>query len=42
LQTGRVQYREQLITGLERAPQGLIGLLQGENFGKLIVQVADG
>jgi hypothetical protein len=40
--SGRILYREQIISGLENAPQGLIGLLQGENFGKLVVQVADG
>jgi NADPH-dependent curcumin reductase CurA len=37
---GRVKYREEVIEGLENAPRGLIGLLQGENFGKLIVRVA--
>ena len=26
--------------GLEQAPQGLIGLLRGENFGKLVVHVS--
>src|SRR6185295_9746926 len=36
---GRVKYREDFIDGLENAPQGLIGLLQGKNFGKLIVRV---
>jgi len=41
LAEGRVKYREQLITGLENAPRGLMGLLQGENFGKLVVQVCD-
>jgi NADPH-dependent curcumin reductase len=40
LRAGRVQYREQVIDGLENAPRGLIGLLQGENFGKLVVRVA--
>jgi NADPH-dependent curcumin reductase CurA len=38
---GKIQYREDVLAGLERAPQGLIGMLRGENFGKLIVQVAD-
>jgi NADPH-dependent curcumin reductase len=42
LREGRVKYREQMIEGLENAPAGLIGLLQGENFGKLIVRVANG
>ena len=41
LREGRVKYREQLIVGLDNAPRGLIGLLGGENFGKLVVQVAD-
>ncbi len=41
LREGRVKYREQLITGLENAPQGLMGMLTGENFGKLVVRVAE-
>jgi len=41
LREGRVKYREELIVGLESAPQGLMGLLQGDNFGKLVVRVAD-
>jgi NADPH-dependent curcumin reductase len=39
---GRVKYREEVIEGLENAPRGLIGLLQGNNFGKLVVRVAEG
>jgi NADPH-dependent curcumin reductase CurA len=42
LREGRVRYREQVIAGLENAPRGLIGLLQGQNFGKLLVRVAEG
>ena len=41
LQEGRVHYREEVIDGLESAPQGLMGLLRGENFGKLIVRVSE-
>ncbi len=37
---GRLRYREDIVDGLERAPEALIGLLQGRNFGKLIVRVA--
>jgi NADPH-dependent curcumin reductase len=37
---GRVKYREDIIEGLEKAPRALIGLLRGENFGKVIVRVA--
>lgn len=37
---GKITYREDLVTGLENAPQAFIGLLEGENFGKLVIQVA--
>lgn len=37
---GRVKYREDFIDGLENAPEGLIGLLKGRNFGKLAVRVS--
>lgn len=37
---GKVKYREQMETGLENAPQHLIGLLEGKNFGKLVIEVA--
>ena len=41
LGSGKVRYREDILNGLDRAPQGLIGMLRGDNFGKLIVKVAD-
>jgi NADPH-dependent curcumin reductase CurA len=41
LREGRVKYREEVIAGLENAPRGLMGLLKGENFGKLIVRVSE-
>lgn len=37
---GRIKYREQMEVGLENAPQHLIGLLEGKNFGKLVIEVA--
>jgi NADPH-dependent curcumin reductase CurA len=37
---GTVRYREEILDDLENAPQGLIGLLRGENFGKLVVRVS--
>jgi hypothetical protein len=40
LKEGKVKYREAFIDGLEQAPAGLMGLLRGENFGKLIVRVS--
>ena len=36
---GKVKYKEHRIDGLEAAPQGLIDLLEGRNFGKVVVQV---
>lgn len=37
---GRIKAREDLVAGLENAPAAFIGLLQGANFGKLVIQVA--
>ncbi len=37
---GGLKYREDVIEGLENAPRGFIGLLHGENFGKLVVRVS--
>jgi hypothetical protein len=37
---GQVKYREDIVDGLENAPQAFMGLLEGKNFGKLIVRVA--
>jgi NADPH-dependent curcumin reductase CurA len=36
---GRLRYREDIVAGLENAPAAFIGLLEGKNFGKLIVRV---
>ena len=36
---GRIRYREDIVDGLERAPEAFIGMLEGRNFGKLIVRV---
>jgi hypothetical protein len=40
LKAGRLRHRETIIEGLERAPAAFMGLLKGENFGKLVVKVA--
>ena len=39
LKDGKVSYREQMIDGLEKAPEAFIGMLDGGNFGKLVVKV---
>jgi NADPH-dependent curcumin reductase CurA len=36
---GRLVIREDVVEGLERAPQALIGLLRGDNMGKRLVRV---
>jgi hypothetical protein len=40
LDAGKVKVREDIVPGLENAPDAFIGLLEGRNFGKLVVQVA--
>src|SRR5438128_1865586 len=35
----RLRYREDVVAGLEQAPAAFIGLLEGRNFGKLLVKV---
>ena len=39
---GRIRYREDFVDGLEKAPEAFIGMLEGRNFGKLIVRVDGG
>jgi NADPH-dependent curcumin reductase len=40
VRTGRLKYREDIVEGIERAPAAFLGLLQGKNFGKMLVRVA--
>jgi len=39
LDAGKIKFREQVVDGLEYAPMAFIGMLQGENFGKLVIRV---
>ena len=41
LDEGKMQYKEDIVDGLENAPDAFIGLLKGKNFGKLVIKVAD-
>ncbi len=41
LTAGQIKFREDVVDGLENAPQAFIGLLEGKNFGKLVVRVAN-
>ena len=38
---GKVNYKEHRVAGLENAPATLMGLLKGENFGKVVIEVSD-
>ncbi|MBU2887289.1 NADP-dependent oxidoreductase [Gilvimarinus agarilyticus] len=39
LQEGKISYREHVVDGLASAVESFIGLLEGKNFGKLVVRV---
>ena len=41
LAAGKIKFREDIVDGLENAPQAFIGLLQGKNFGKLVIRAGD-
>jgi NADPH-dependent curcumin reductase CurA len=39
IKEGKIKYKEDFVDGLENAPNAFIGLLNGKNFGKLVVKV---
>ncbi len=39
VRNGALRYREDIVDGLDNAPAAFIGLLQGRNFGKLLVRL---
>jgi len=41
IREGRLNYREDIVDALEKAPASFLGLLQGKNFGKMLVKVAE-
>ena len=40
IREGRIKYREDVVEGLEKAPEAFMGLLKGKNMGKLLVRVS--
>ena len=41
LKAGKIKYQETILDGFERAPEGLIGLFEGANTGKMLIHIAD-
>ena len=41
IRSGALKYREHVVEGLDNAVGAFLGLLRGENFGKLLVRVSD-
>lgn len=39
---GKLRYRETVVEGIENAPAAFIGMLRGENTGKMVVRLAEG
>jgi NADPH-dependent curcumin reductase CurA len=39
LRQGKIHYRETVVEGIEQAPEAFIGLLRGENVGKMLVRL---
>ena len=39
LRDGEISYDETVVDGLENAPDAFLGLLRGENLGKMLVRV---
>ena len=42
LKDGKMKSKEDIVVGIETFPETLLKLFNGENFGKLVLQVAGG
>ena len=40
VKSGQLKFREDIVDGLDNAPEAFIGLLQGKNFGKLLIRLS--
>ncbi|HLI67259.1 MAG TPA: NADP-dependent oxidoreductase [Caulobacteraceae bacterium] len=41
LKDGRIKYQETILDGIANAPAAMVGLMQGQNSGKMLVKLAD-
>jgi NADPH-dependent curcumin reductase CurA len=39
VQSGKIKFKEDVVKGIENSPQAFIGLLEGKNFGKLLIEI---
>ncbi len=39
VRAGRIKYKEDIVEGIDKAPRAFIGLLRGDNFGKMQVKL---
>ena len=39
LNNGKLIWKEDIVNGLDNAPNAFIGLMNGKNFGKLLIKV---
>lgn len=39
LAEGKIKYKEHLVDGFENTPEAFMGLLEGKNFGKLVIKM---
>jgi len=41
IRAGEINYKEDIVDGLDNAPKAFIGMLDGRNFGKLLIRMPD-
>ena len=41
IREGKMKYKEDVVEGIENAPTAFIGMLRGENFGKMLIKVSE-
>jgi NADPH-dependent curcumin reductase CurA len=41
LKAGKIKWKETVLHGIEEAPHAMVGLMQGENIGKMLVQLGE-
>jgi NADPH-dependent curcumin reductase CurA len=41
LKAGKIEWKETVLEGIGNAPHAMVGLMQGENIGKMLVHLAD-